>query len=144
MFSSWHSRPHSARKRMISHVYSKSVLQSSPQLHRQAEIILYDRLFPFLSSPVAADKNSGVDVLEIWNSVSLDFVTAYQFGLKNGSNFLRDVEYRRHWLYLYYARKTYPYFVQELPRLTSLLKSFHIHLVPLWVDDANNELEAWT
>jgi hypothetical protein len=129
---------------MISNVYSKSVLQSSPQLHRQAEIILYDRLLPFLSSPVAADKNSGVDVLEIWNSVSLDFVTAYQFGLKNGSNFLRDVEYRRHWLHLYYARKTYPYFVQELPRLTSFLKSFHIHLVPLWVDDANNELEAWT
>ena len=109
---------------MISHVYSKSVLQSSPPLERQAEIILYDRLLPFLSSPAAADKKSGIDVLEIWNSTALDFITAYQFGLKNGSNFLRDVEYRRHWLHLYYARKTYPYFTQELPRLTRFLKYF--------------------
>jgi cytochrome P450 len=74
----------------------------------------------------------------------MDFITAYQFGLKNGSNFLRDVDYRRHWLFLYHARKTYPYFTQELPRLTRFFKFFHINLVPLWVDDANRELEAWT
>lgn len=74
----------------------------------------------------------------------MDFITAYQFGIKNGSNFLRDVDYRRRWLYLYYARKTYPYFTQELPRLTRFLKLFGINLVPLWVDDANRELEAWT
>jgi cytochrome P450 len=129
---------------MMSNVYSKSMLHTSPQLEHQAEIILYDRLLPFLSSSAAATENVGIDVLEIWNAAAMDFITAYQFGLKNGSNFLRDVDYRRHWLFLYHARKTYPYFTQELPRLTRFFKFFHINLVPLWVDDANRELEAWT
>ena len=142
MFSSWHSRPHSARKRMISNVYSKSMLHASPVLARQAEIILYDRLLPFLASSTFVE--SGIDIHETWNATAMDFITAYQFGLKNGSNFLRDVDNRQHWLYLYYIRKTYPYFTQELPRLTRFLKFFGIHLVPLWVDCANRELEAWT
>jgi cytochrome P450 len=127
---------------MISNVYSKSMLHASPVLERQAESILYDRLLPFLSSSAAAE--TSLDIHETWNATALDFITAYQFGLKNGSNFLRDVDYRKHWLYLYYVRKTYPYFTQELPRTTRFLKYFRINLVPLWVDDANRELEAWT
>lgn len=73
----------------------------------------------------------------------MDFITAYLFGLKNGSNFLQNEPYRRHWLSLYQSRKTYTFFPQELPRLTRFFKFLHIHLVPTWVDDANRELEAW-
>ena len=74
----------------------------------------------------------------------MDFICAYLFGIKNGSNFLQDEKYRQYWLSLYHSRKKYPYFTQELPRLTKFAKKFGIHLIPSWVDDANNELEAWT
>lgn len=147
MFSSWHSRTHSARKRMISNVYSKSNIHSSPALESQAKVILYDRLLPILTAASAASaplaSPTGINIHEIWNATTMDFITAYLFGLRNGSNFLQNETYRRHWLSLYHSRKTYPYFTQELPRLTKFLKVLHIHLIPTWVDDANEELEAW-
>jgi cytochrome P450 len=74
----------------------------------------------------------------------MDFITAYLFGLKNGSNFLHNESYRRHWFGLYHSRRTYTFFPQELPRLSQFFKRLHIHLTPTWVDDANRELEAWT
>lgn len=129
---------------MISNAYSKSMLHASPSLERQAQVILYDRLLPILASSSSALQDVGIDVHDIWNATSMDFITAYQFGLKNSTNFLQNESYRRHWLYLYYGRKTYPYFTQELPRLTRFLKFFHVNLVPLWVNDANRELEAST
>ncbi|KAL3423785.1 cytochrome P450 3A12 [Phlyctema vagabunda] len=142
MFSASNSRPHSARKRMISNAYSKSYIHNSPVMARQAQVILYDRLLPVISS-LAGSTTAGYDVHELWNSTALDFITAYLFGTKNASNFLRDDEYRKHWLSLYYTRKRYTFFSQELPRLTRFFKSCYIHLIPTWVDDANKELEAW-
>ena len=145
MFSAWHSRPHSARKRMISNIYSKSNIHSSPALARQAQVILYERLLPIITSLSSAFQSpNGVDVHDLWNATTMDFITAYLFGIKNGSNFLHNESYRRHWLSLYQSRKTHTFFPQELPRLTSFFKFFNIHLVPTWVDDANRELEAWT
>jgi cytochrome P450 len=142
MFSSWHSRTHSARKRMISNTYSKSNIHSSPALAAQAQRILYSRLLPIIDS-VSVAFNS-VDVHDLWNATTMDGMTAYQFGLKNSSNFLQHHDYRRHWLALYHGRKSYTFFSQELPRLHKFFKRIGIHLVPKWVDDANQELEDWT
>ncbi|RDW88997.1 hypothetical protein BP6252_01029 [Coleophoma cylindrospora] len=139
MFSAAHSRPHSARKRMISNVYSKSYIHNSPAFAQQSEIILYDRLLPLIKSSIS----EGVDVLDMFFATTMDGITAYLFGTKNASNFLQNEEYRKHWLSLYYTRKRYTYFSQELPRLTRFLKKLHIYLIPTWVDDANKELEAW-
>jgi hypothetical protein len=73
----------------------------------------------------------------------MDTITAYQFGLHNSSNFLRDDAYRAHWLELYQSRKKYLYYPQEVPRLITFLRCFGIRLVPTWVDDANQEIEDW-
>jgi cytochrome P450 len=130
---------------MISNIYSKSNIHNSPALARQAQVILYDRLLPILDSASMPHRYAnGVDIHEVWNATTMDFITAYLFGLKNGSNFLSEETYRRHWLGLYHSRKTYTFFPQELPRLTSFFKMLHLPLVPSWVDDANRELEAWT
>lgn len=130
---------------MVSNIYSKSNLHGSPALEQQSKVILYDRLLPILASASSAFQGgTGIDVHDLWNATAMDFITCYLFGIKNGSNFLDNEAYRRHWLALYHGRKTYPYFTQELPRLTRFLRFFHIHLVPTWVDDANNELEDWT
>ena len=127
---------------MISNTYSKSNIQASTALHAQAQVILYGRLLPIIESVSQAE--NGIDVHDLWNATTMDGMTAYQFGLKNSSNFLQDQAYRRHWLDLYHARKTYTFFSQELPRLTKFCKKLGIYLVPKWVDDANQELEAWT
>jgi hypothetical protein len=145
MFSSWHARTHSARKRMISNVYSKSNIHSSAALAQQAQVILYERLLPIITSASeSVHGGNGVDVHELWNATTMDGMTAYLFGLKNGSNFLHNEAYRRHWFQLYHSRKTYTFFSQELPRLSRFLKRFYVYLTPKWVDDANLELEAWT
>jgi len=142
MFSSWHSRTHSTRKRMISNTYSKSNIQTSPAAKRQAQVIIYERLLPIIASVASASKP--IDVHSLWNASTMDFICAYLFGVKNGSNFLQDEKYRGYWLSLYHSRKKYPYFTQELPRLTKFCRRFGVHLIPTWVDDANDELEAWT
>jgi cytochrome P450 len=143
MFSSWHSKPHSARKRMISHIYSKTTIQTSPALQAQSRIIICDRLLPRLSSSAAASK-VGVDVHSIFNATAMDFITCYLFGLKNGSNFLGDPREREWWLGLYHSRKTHTFFNQELPRFTRFMREWGVDLVPRWVDDANADLESWT
>ncbi|KAH6680460.1 cytochrome P450 monooxygenase-like protein [Halenospora varia] len=146
MFSSWHSRPHSARKRMISNIYSKSNLQSSPAFARQAQVILYDRLLPAITSKSKSkseNSRDGFDIMDVFNATTMDFITAYLFGLKNGSNFLQNESYRRHWMSLYHSRKTYTFFPQELPYLTKFFKTLGVYLNPSWVDDANQELEDW-
>jgi hypothetical protein len=125
---------------MISNIYSKSNVHSSPALAAQAQVVLYQRLLPIIGSC----STEGIDVHDIWNATTMDGMTAYLFGLKNSSNFLQDETYRRHWLGLYHARKTYTFFSQELPNCTTFCKRLGIHLVPSWVDDANEELEAWT
>jgi cytochrome P450 len=130
---------------MISNIYSKSNIHSSPAVAAQAQTILYDRLLPIIDSISSAFKGTnGIDVHDLWNAMTMDGMTAYLFGLKNSSNFLQNEEYRHHWLALYHGRKTYTFFSQELPRLTKFCKKIGIHLVPKWVDDANLELEAWT
>jgi cytochrome P450 len=130
---------------MISNTYSKSYLHSSEALEQQSRVILYNRLLPILNSVASAVQGgTGIDVHDLWFATTMDFITCYLFGLKNGSNFLQNETYRRHWLALYHGRKTYTFFPQEVPRLNRFLNFLHIHLVPTWVDDANKELEQWT
>lgn len=128
---------------MVSNIYSKSVLHSSPALARQAQVIIYDRLLPILTAASTSPTPSGIDIHEIWNATTMDFITAYQFGLSNGSDFLQNEPERRTWLSFYHSRKTHTFFNQELPKLTRFLRRFHVYLCPTWVDDANGELEAW-
>ncbi len=144
MFSSWHSRPHSIRKRMISNSYSKSTLQSSAALSSQARAILFSRLLPIINASTDPSQiPHGIDVHDLWNAATMDFITAYIFGLPNSTNFLQNVGYRQHWLDLYQSRKKYTFFPQELPRLTKVAHAIGIRLVPRWVDYANQEIEAF-
>jgi cytochrome P450 len=144
MFSSWHSRPHSIRKRMISNIYSKSTLQSSTALASQARTILFSRLLPIITASTHPSQiPRGIDVYDLWNATTMDFITAYIFGLPHSTNFLQNAGYRQHWLELYQSRKKYTFFPQELPRLTKVAHAIGIRLVPRWVDYANQEIEAF-
>ncbi|KAL2019886.1 hypothetical protein VTK56DRAFT_9061 [Thermocarpiscus australiensis] len=144
MFSACRAAEHSARKRLISHVYSKSYIQSSPAASAQAQAILYDRLLPIIEDAVAeAEVAQEIDIYSVFMAATMDFIAAYIFGLRNGTDFLGNKGYREHFLELYKARNDYGYYDQEMPRLTKFCCKLGIPLCPRWVDGANKELGEW-
>ncbi|KAF7542076.1 hypothetical protein G7054_g104 [Neopestalotiopsis clavispora] len=138
-FSARELKDHSARKRMVSHVYSKSFLHSSVALASQANEIVNSRLLPLLDS----SNGHGINVHSLFAGTVMDLISAYCFGLCNGSNFIQQKGYREHWLALYKVRKTNGFFKQELPGLSWALQLVGINLTPHWATAANKELEAW-
>ncbi|KAL2218219.1 putative cytochrome P450 monooxygenase [Thermoascus aurantiacus ATCC 26904] len=92
-------KPHSARKRMLSNVYSKSYLQNSPDLQIISSAIVLDRLLPLLEGLALTGKP--MNVLPLMQAVGMDFMSAYLFGMAIGTDFIRDVGYRDRWLACY-------------------------------------------
>lgn len=140
-FSSLARGPHSARKRMLSNVYAKSTLQASPSLKTIAEHLMCHRLLPRLGMT----EGQPVEMYELLSGAAMDFVTAYIFGLAQGSNFLQDPAHCKRWVVDYKARQEFIFWPQELPNLTAFARKFGIGhwLVPKWVDKANEDIEAW-
>ncbi|OJJ47757.1 hypothetical protein ASPZODRAFT_63070 [Penicilliopsis zonata CBS 506.65] len=141
MFTMTDSKSHSSRKRMLSNIYSKSVLQSSAQMRVISHTIIVDRLLPILRE--AAVSQSPIDMHDLDQGLTMDFVSAYLFGLKNGTNFLQNNSYRQTMLHLYQSRKPFEFYHQEVPDLVSWARYLRIPLIPKWCDDANTVLDAW-
>ena len=144
MFSTGSAREHSLRKRILSHVYSKSYVQSSESANAQARVIIFDRLLPLLThSASASQAPHGIDVHSTFLAATMDFISAYAYGIWSSTNFLQNKAYRDHWLQLYMSRHGYPFFPQELPRLTWFLRKLGVPPYPQWVDAANQEMRDW-
>ncbi|KAK4249572.1 cytochrome P450 [Corynascus novoguineensis] len=144
MFSARPAAEHSARKRLISHVYSKSYIQSSTAAAAQSRAIIHDRLLPIIEASVSEDqKPHGIDIYSVFMAATMDFIASYIFGLRNGTDFLGNMGYREHFLELYRARNDYGYYDQEMPQLTMFCRKVGIPFCPKWVDSANKELGEW-
>lgn len=80
---------HSDRKRALASLYTKSYIQTSPELAKIFQTILLHRLTPRLHAwsqdPVAA---TAIDILDETKAYSLDVATAHLFGHDHGTNFL--------------------------------------------------------
>ncbi|KAJ9632143.1 hypothetical protein H2203_000545 [Taxawa tesnikishii (nom. ined.)] len=141
MFSTAERGPHSVRKRMLSNIYAKSTLQSSPALAQISSIILLDRMLP----RIGKGQKIVLEAYELFSAVTMDFVTAYQFGLPQGSNFTQDEKHCREFLLDYKARQQYTFWPQEVPNLTAFARRVGLGhlLVPKWVDQANRDIEDW-
>src|SRR5271155_1523571 len=105
MFSSVHHGPHSAKKRLLSNIYSKSYLQTSPQLAANSHTLLTTRFLPFVHD--AAESGTPIDVHDMNNAFTMAFMPAYQFGLASSTNFTHDLTPRRKLLHAYHRRKDY-------------------------------------
>ena len=128
----------------MSGVYSKSALHSSPALASQSKSILFDRLLPIVArSTDQRQCPNGIEVYSLFRAQAMDSLTAYMFGLANSSNFLSNEKYREHWLGMYGRRKPYIFYFLEVPRLSHILESFYIELIPGWVYDITFEIEDW-
>jgi cytochrome P450 len=145
MFSASANKVHSTRKRMLSNIYSKSTITSSAALLGQTASIIYDRFLPALESTFSDAEPGVVDIYPLLNGATMDIVTGYIFGLASGSKLLSNPKQLAWFLDLYNSRRSYTFWPQELPGLTSLLKKwFGYQLVPSFVDTANGEIEKWT
>lgn len=141
MFSTKESKPHAARKRLLSHVYSKSFIQSSPDLYDATRIILHHRLLPSLDS--VATQGLSLEALGLNYAVTMDFVSSYLFGLSRENNFIQDVEMRKRFLSWHFKRSEHAFWYQEIPRVTQWLQRIGVHLVPRWVDTANANIQSY-
>ncbi|EWY95486.1 hypothetical protein FOYG_04519 [Fusarium oxysporum NRRL 32931] len=151
MFATGNSKHHSLRKRMISNVYSKSYIQSSQASKLQMAEILVTRLLPTLDGSLKDSRKSistdynDVEVFGLYLATAMDLITAYIFGLSNATNFIADEPYRREWQDMYLARANYPFWTQEVPKLTNFCKRWipWLKLYPQWVDQSNKNLSDW-
>ncbi|CAL5872786.1 uncharacterized protein PFLUO_LOCUS7055 [Penicillium psychrofluorescens] len=141
MFTMTGSKTHSVRKRMLSNIYSKSTLQSSPHLRMASNAVVFDRLLPLLHETASSD--SPIDVHDMNQGLTMDFVSSYLFGLQNGTNHLQNHSYRKHWLHLYLCRKPYEFYHQEMPNLNGWMKCVGLRVIPKYCDDANEMLDNW-
>ena len=119
MVSMLEHKPHAVRKRMLSHVYSKSFLLSSAFLRSTTTHILQNRLLPYLNS--CAVSETEVEVMVIFSAVAIDINTAYIFGLKAAPNFTQDLDQCRRFLANYHAREPRMWWKQEFAVITGFL-----------------------
>ena len=104
---------------MVSNVYSKSYLQSSQDLQTLSDRLIFDRFLPIMQR-VEEQAGGELDVLDFMQGVGMDLTSAYLFGLSNGTDFMQDADYRRHWI------QEYATFKVQLPQ-----------------ERANGEVERW-
>lgn len=99
MFSLPTSRAHSAQKRLVSNLYSKSYLQSSALVAEITQEIIYKRFLPLLASYAKA--SAPFEVLSLNHGIAMDFVSSYIFGLQHSTNFIQDEKTRNNWLHTF-------------------------------------------
>lgn len=86
MFSTIESKPHTERKRMLSHVYSNSYIQNSLELSKILDAVTSNVRDELL---VYANEDTPIDIYKLTKSYGLDITTAYSFGLGVGTNFVQ-------------------------------------------------------
>jgi cytochrome P450 len=83
---------HAAQKRKIAGLYIKSYVHQSRNLEIVCKRTVFDYLLPQLRQ-LASGQND-VDVVSIFEAVSVDTITGYLFGPKHGTNFVQDMAAR--------------------------------------------------
>lgn len=143
MFSTVGHTPHAQKKRIMANIYSKSYIQGSAQVQANSHELLTKRFMPLLED--LAVSKSEVEIHEVNNAFTMDFMTAYQFGIQNSTNFTQDEAVRKKYLQLYHSRREWQWFSAEVPPLArQLLQAIGVSFYPNWIHKANEWLEEWS
>lgn len=142
MFSMPDHNAHSKRKRMLSNIYAKSTLQASPAIAEISRILLDERLNSRLRE--IAMNGKPVEFYWIFSAITHDFVSAYVFGLKNGSDFIMQPDMGHKFFREYKSRQDYQFWPQEVPLVTKCLEKCGLlwMIYPAWVRAANLDIEG--
>ena len=141
MFSTVEHTPHSQKKRTMANIYSKSTLASSDQVAANSKELMSKRFLPLIES--YSETSTPANVHELNNAMTMDFMSAYQFGLASSTNFAQDVKTRQHMLHVYHSRRPYEFYSAEVPWFKPLCRKVGIHVVPKALDFANEFLQNW-
>lgn len=146
MFATLGNKEHAARKRVLTRVYSKSYLQASETMEgisRALTARLLTKLRKLIKgeeSGWGADGKGCLDLMSVMNALTMDFITAYQFGLKNCSDFSRDEDKFRWWMDVFHRRIPYGFWAGEWPEVEEWADWLGIRLTPDHVAVANKEI----
>lgn len=99
LFTSLDRDSHTAQKRWIANLYSKSYLYNSPDLRTITNDLIQRKFLPIVD--LAAHNSHPIDMFDLVQALNMDLTTAYLLGSGNGTAFLQDVDYRRHWFAQY-------------------------------------------
>ena len=81
------------------HVFSKSYLQTSPDISALTSHILARKILPQIAALAATDDS--IDVFSLNTAWGTDVMSAYQFDAANGTDFITDVATRNSWMAAY-------------------------------------------
>jgi cytochrome P450 len=98
LFTMLDSKSHAIRRRIMSHVFSKSYILSSIDFQRLSHVVLFDRLLPVFEE--AAETAQGVDMFEMAQALALEFMAAYDVGTGNDLDLIRKGTSRKRKAYL--------------------------------------------
>jgi len=131
------------RRKRVSAIYAKSLLQSSRHVRAVFEELILNRLTPILLQ--SAISNTPVDMLPLNFAYGLDFVTAFICGLSRSTNFIQQEDRRREWLERYDKSHPHDYmfWLQEQPKLVARLRKLGIHVVPRSYTVADAAFDEW-
>lgn len=77
MFSTVGHGEHSAKKRLLSNVYSKSYLQGSKQVEANSKALLSQRILPLIQG--FAETGESVEVHGMNNAFTMDFMVRFRY-----------------------------------------------------------------
>lgn len=123
------NREHTERKRMLSHVYSKSFIQASSPMQDFSTKLVYEKLGPALRAAVAGKRGGEwgeLDAYTLNQALGLDFTSAFLLGAGAGTDFMLDLPAARELLLRWKIKS------RELPGheiATRELESFVLGLV---------------
>ncbi|KAM5480009.1 hypothetical protein McanCB56680_005155 [Microsporum canis] len=144
MFTSLDAKQHSRRRGRISTVYSRAYIQSSPHFQALLKTMLLGRMMPIFDQ-ASETKAGSVDVLPLLHAYPLDFMSAFVFGLSEGHNLIRDLDYREKWLGIYQVifMSNAASLLGEFRRITQTLTKFGAHLLPKGYFEIRQLSEDW-
>ncbi|KAE9371833.1 cytochrome P450 [Stipitochalara longipes BDJ] len=134
-----HSAPHTAHKRRMANVYSKSFLQNSSDISNFNTLILTEGVLPKIAT--SASNGSSLDVLRLGYAYGMDVMSAYEFGSAYGTTFLNDDEALSGFLAAFTAVKNGFFWAGRLPTMTQTLQRIGVNLVPQEAMDGQAYME---
>lgn len=84
---------HAERRRQLAGVYSKTAVMASEDVRKLSESIVFGKVLPILDGVVK--KGGELEALEFNRTLGTDFISAFMWGSRNGSNLLGKPEKAR-------------------------------------------------
>ncbi len=133
------SKKHSERRRMYSHVYSKTTVENAGQLRAISEKIIGKQLHPLLES--WSEGHHAVEILKQTRAFGGDFVSAYIFGAECGTCLFENPDDKVKTINCFSGILEGFFWLTEIPAITVWLHRCGIHLVPESTFQSQERLE---